>query len=180
MNIDNFEFAFQYTIGNEGGFTKDPNDSGNWTGGSIGSGQLKGTKYGISAASYPNLDIENLTLDQAKTIYRNDFWNKYNYDKINSSIVSTKCFDMTVNMGQNATFIIQLAIKSFVNDIVIDGNIGPVTIQNINSINENSLFDCLETASGVYYWTLANKANKNLRKYLPGWLIRAFKIIKGQ
>ena len=69
-----FYTSFERVIGHEGEFTNDKNDRGNWTSGVIGEGELKGTKYGISAMSYPNLDIENLTLKQAQSIYFEDFW----------------------------------------------------------------------------------------------------------
>jgi lysozyme family protein len=59
---DDFLRAFELLVGHEGGFTDDPRDTGSWTGGNAGAGQLKGRKYGISAASYPNLDIKNLQL----------------------------------------------------------------------------------------------------------------------
>ena len=65
-----FDQAFERLIGHEGNFTNDKDDRGNWTTGIIGKGQLKGTKYGISAMTYPQLDIKNLTLDQAKQIYK--------------------------------------------------------------------------------------------------------------
>lgn len=58
----------------EGGFQNYSWDIGNWTGGKVGVGELKGTKYGISAASYPDLDIENLTLAEADAIYFRDYW----------------------------------------------------------------------------------------------------------
>jgi hypothetical protein len=45
-----FDRAFEETIGLEGGFSRNPDDNGNWTGGRRGLGELKGTKYGISAA----------------------------------------------------------------------------------------------------------------------------------
>ena len=70
----NFELAFKILIGHEGGLTLDPKDRGNWTTGIIGRGELKGTKYGISAMSYPHLNIAALTLEQAKEIYARDFW----------------------------------------------------------------------------------------------------------
>ncbi len=176
--MDNFTQAFTYVIGNEGGYTNDPKDLGNWTGGKIGSGILKGTKYGISAASYPNLDIKNLTLSQAQQIYKNDFWDKNNLNLITSSMISIKCFDMLVNMGSgNANPLIQLAIKSLNETIIVDGNIGPKTIDTINSIDEDQLFNLLECASGVYYWTLSTKYNKSLSRYLTGWLNRAYKKI---
>lgn len=58
----------------EGGYQNVANDSGNWTGGKVGVGENKGTNFGISAASYPHLDIKNLTRQQADDIYRRDYW----------------------------------------------------------------------------------------------------------
>ena len=66
----NFDQAFTALIGNEGNYTLNHKDRGNWTGGMSGAGQLRGTKYGISAASYPAVDIKNLTLEAAKAISR--------------------------------------------------------------------------------------------------------------
>ena len=56
----------------------DPNDSGNWY-----NGQLIGTKYGISAASWADqYDIPNLTLEQAQAIYRQHYWQASGADKL--------------------------------------------------------------------------------------------------
>lgn len=66
----------------EGGYQNVHNDAGNWTGGVVGEGELKGTKYGISAASYPHLDIKNLTMAQADAIYRTDYWQRSGADKL--------------------------------------------------------------------------------------------------
>jgi len=81
-----------------GGWTINPNDPGNWTGGRKGVGQLKGTKYGIAANTYPDLDIKNLTLEQADAIYIRDYWPKAwgddwpeGFDQIT--------YDATVNSG---------------------------------------------------------------------------------
>jgi len=81
-----------------GGWTINPNDPGNWTGGRKGVGQLKGTKYGIAANTYPKLDIRNLTLAQADAIYVRDYWPKAwgndwpeGFDQIT--------YDATVNSG---------------------------------------------------------------------------------
>src|SRR5271169_2536187 len=56
------------------GLSLNPNDPGNWTGGKIGLGELKGTKFGIAAASHPTLDIANLTIDQAIQLRRTEYW----------------------------------------------------------------------------------------------------------
>lgn len=81
-----------------GGWTINPNDPGNWTGGRKGAGDLKGTKFGIAANTYPDLDIKNLTRAQADAIYIRDYWPKawgddwpMGFDQIT--------YDATVNSG---------------------------------------------------------------------------------
>ena len=69
-----FERSIDFVFKWEGELSMVANDPGNWTGGRVGVGQLKGTKYGISAASYPTLDIKNLTREQAKKIYFENYW----------------------------------------------------------------------------------------------------------
>jgi hypothetical protein len=48
----------------------DGKDPGNWTGGKVGKGQLKGTKYDVSAAAFPKENIAGLTKDKAIAIYK--------------------------------------------------------------------------------------------------------------
>lgn len=105
-----FDKAFTALVGHEGGYTADPKDRGNWTSGKIGVGTLKGTKYGISAMSYPIVDIKNLTLENAKAIYKRDFWDKANCDDLPDAI-RFDVFDMAVNSGiKRAIITLQKAI----------------------------------------------------------------------
>lgn len=121
----NFDKAFKLTVGAEGGYTADRKDKGNWTGGRIGVGELKGTKYGISAASFPDLDIKNLTLDQSKAIYRRDYWNAIMADQLPDG-VDLIVFDAAVNHGvKEASRMLQFAVVPQ----YIDGTIGPMTIK---------------------------------------------------
>lgn len=66
--------AIEWVLQWEGGLSMNPEDHGNWTGGRKGQGELRGTNFGISAASYPRLDIRNLTREQAIAIYERDYW----------------------------------------------------------------------------------------------------------
>ena len=93
-----FERAFELVIGHEGGFSDVRSDPGNWTGGTVGSGQLKGTKYGISAGAYPNLDIRNITLAVAHDIYQNDYWNRVGASDMPPRLAFVM-FDAGVNNG---------------------------------------------------------------------------------
>lgn len=118
----NYDEAFHRVIGHEGGLTLDRNDRGNWTSGVIGKGELKGTKYGVSAMAYPNEDIQNLTLDRAKEIYRRDYWNKCHIDELPDD-VRFDMFDTAINSGVAAAIkIMQRALN--VGD---DGVWGPKT-----------------------------------------------------
>lgn len=81
-----------------GGWTINPNDPGNWTGGRKGVGELKGTKYGIAANTYPNLDIKNLTLAEADAIYIRDYWPKAWGDDWPEGLDQVT-YDATVNSG---------------------------------------------------------------------------------
>ena len=127
-----FDQAFERLIGHEGKFTDNPKDDGNWTGGKQGRGELRGTKYGIAANSYPHLDIKNLTLDEAKAIYLEDFW-----DVIGQAhgAVKFQLFDAAVNHGRgNAVRILQRAVRA-----ADDGAWGPLS---------QAALDRMETISG--------------------------------
>ncbi len=67
---ENWEKAISFVLKWEGGYSNDPYDSGGET------------KYGISKRSYPNLDIKNLTLEQAKEIYKRNYWDKIDGDNL--------------------------------------------------------------------------------------------------
>ena len=157
-----FEDAFALLIGNEGGFTKDPKDRGNWTSGVVGKGELKGTKYGISAMAYPNLDIENLTLGQAQLIYKADYWNEVKCDQLPETI-KFDMFDMAVNSGVlTAAKILQRAVGT-----VEDGTIGAATIIASTKLDQQLLDKRLSARRLLYISEI-----KTFPSYGRGWIIR--------
>jgi lysozyme family protein len=108
---------------NEGGFQKNPKDKGNWA-----NGVLKGTKYGISAQQFPDLDIENLTEDKAKEIYFEKYWTVCNLDGIENVNSAYQILDFSVTSGPHRAIII--AQKCAI--AYEDGIMGPVSIKAIN------------------------------------------------
>jgi lysozyme family protein len=90
--------AFNLVLGHEGGYQNDREDRGNWTSGKVGVGVQKGTKYGISAMSYPDLDIANLTVEDAKRIYFEDYWKASDAD-MEEWPMNYLVFDAAVNHG---------------------------------------------------------------------------------
>lgn len=106
-----FDKAFEILIGHEGGYSLDPHDRGGET------------KYGISKRAYPHIDIANLTLAQAKAIYRNDYWDKAKCSSLPPDL-ALLVFDAAVNNGVGAAIRwLQRAAG-----VVADGIIGPQTI----------------------------------------------------
>lgn len=129
-----FDTAFSQVVDNEGALSMDPRDRGNWTTGVVNSGTLKGSKYGISAMSYPNLDIENLTLDQAKSIYQRDYWSLAGCEMVPDGI-KFDLFDMAVNSGVKAAIrALQTAIGS-----TPDGVIGSDTLMHVRDMPADRL-----------------------------------------
>lgn len=119
----NFDVAFEKLIGHEGGYARAPNDRGNWTTGVIGKGELRGTKYGISAMAYPHEDIAGMTLDRAREIYRADYWDAVQAEYLPDA-VRFDLFDAAVNSGvRQAVKWLQLAAKA-----EPDGTVGPKTL----------------------------------------------------
>jgi lysozyme family protein len=128
----NFDTAFARLISSEGGYSNDAKDSGNWTGGKIGLGELKGTKFGIAANTYGYFDIKNLTMEQAKVIYKRDFW-----DIAGDADPSIKfqLFDAAVNHGRgNAIRFLQSAVN-----VASDGAWGNVSQTALDRMDKNDV-----------------------------------------
>ena len=118
-----FEQAFRIIVGEEGGFTDSAADPGNWTGGQRGVGRCAGTKYGLSAAAYPGLDIQGLDLDAARAIYRHDYWDRVRGDELPPPL-ALLVFDAAVNNGVGrAVRWLQLGVG-----VQADGVTGPATL----------------------------------------------------
>lgn len=149
----------------EGGFTKDPDDPGNWTGGSKGKGEIKGTKYGISAAQYPDLDIENLTLDDAAVIYRRDYWDACKCDQLPWPL-SLFVFDSAVNQGTGVA--IRMLQKAL--DLPQDGILGPRTMAAATRARP------WHAARFMAFRAMRYQGTRNYDKYGEGWLTRIFRL----
>ena len=64
------------------------------------------TKYGISKRSYPNLNILQLNLKDAKKIYFYDYWLKEKFEQISDENIAIQLFDLSVNLGIRTTTIV--------------------------------------------------------------------------
>lgn len=164
----NFDEAFKTVIGHEGGFTLHSGDPGNWTGGKVGIGTLKGTKYGIAANTYPNEDIKNLTLDRAKQLYKRDFWDKAKCDQLPDGL-RFHVFDVSVNSGvSRGVKTLQQALG--VND---DGIIGNQTINAAKSQNAHEILIKFYSFRIAFYTSLSTFST-----FGKGWMNRVANNLK--
>ena len=125
-----FDEAFEKLIGHEGGFQTDPADRGNYA-----RGVLVGTKWGISARTYPTIDIKNLDLEDAKRIYHRDFWSKGGIGRVPPGLVFDM-FDTAVHSGvSRAVIFVQKAAG-----VKPDGVFGPKTAAAVAAMDPNRLF----------------------------------------
>lgn len=82
------------------------------------------TKYGISKRSYPKVDIASLTVEDAKAIYRRDFWAAIRGDELPAGI-DLVTLDPAINSGpKRGIGWLQKGLG-----IMADGMMGPVTIK---------------------------------------------------
>jgi lysozyme family protein len=153
-----FEQAFKHIIDFEGGWNNDADDTGGET------------KYGISKTSYPDTDISSLTLDDAKAIYRRDFWDKLHLDAF-PAIIRLALFDSAINCGPGTSIkFLQEALG-----VTPDGVIGPTTLETLDdAATENGAKLVAEIMTHRF-----KKVSKlsNAPKYIDGWTDRMFKVV---
>lgn len=86
MTLDAWDIAVNFTLTAEGILSDQPGDAGGLT------------KYGISKAAHPELDIASLTRDDAIAIYKREYWDACKCDALPVP-VAIAMFDFAVNSG---------------------------------------------------------------------------------
>ena len=104
-----FDRAVEMVLAHEGGYVNDPRDPGGET------------RFGISKRAYPDVDILRLTEDEAKAIYRRDYWDKIRPDEIPEPIAIC-LFDAAVNMGRDKAVRLLQRACGVAQDGVMGGN----------------------------------------------------------
>lgn len=167
--------ALEFVLQWEGGFVNDPKDPGG------------ATKYGISfrflKKQVPELadidrdgdvdrdDIFSLSEEDARRIYRIHFWEALQLHCLPAPM-AIAMMDTAVNMGKSrAVRILQEALVRFGFNLAVDGILGPVTRETAFRVSESLLLREFFLERIWQYLNICNR-NKDLRKFLPGWLNR--------
>lgn len=138
-----FNKAIDFVLSSEGGYVNDPRDPGGET------------NFGISKRAFPNLDIKNLTRDQAKKIYFDKYWIKSGCDKL-SWPLNLVVMDTAVNCGVERA-------KEMLQEVSSEN-------QTVKDMAKDMVFRRLNHYLKIY------KANKALKVYIIGWLTRSLSL----
>ena len=144
-----FDTAFARLINSEGGYVNHPADPGGET------------KFGICKRSYPTTDIANLTIEDAKAIYRRDFWDPLG--DIHPGL-KFQVFDFAVNSGmQTAIRKLQSAVK-----VADDGHWGPMSAKALSLMSPVDVA-MLYIAERLDFW----RKLSTWPTFGSGWVARA-------
>jgi lysozyme family protein len=152
---NNWDKAIAFVLDMEGGYTLDPADPGGET------------NFGISKKSYPDLDIKNLTIDQAKEIYRRDYWMPCRGDNMPFPY-AIALFDMAVNQGTGTA--IRCLQETF--GLTPDGIIGPMTMAAVTAASADSRKVKLFLARRLTIYARIMAANQTLLVFARNWTFR--------
>jgi lysozyme family protein len=139
---------------------------------------------GINSAAFPG-EFEAIAAlahnERALAVeqfYERNFWNPY-AAQITSDEIAKRWLDAAVNMGPGtAVKLLQQAVNwsrdSAPISLVVDGQWGPRTVEEVNKCNQDELVSEFQQARIEHYQAIV-AANPAKEKYLAGWLARARK-----
>ena len=157
--MKSFKEIIEKVLEHEGGYVNDPKDLGGET------------KYGITKRFYPDIDIKNLTIEQATEIYKKDYWDKNKVESLPQNLWHIY-FDMCVNMGKRtAVKVLQRAAVNKGRNIDVDGGLGPMTIGALKGVELDRV-----RAFRVKYYVDLITARPEQEKFFLGWFRRATEV----
>lgn len=133
-------------IDREGGYVHDFRDPGGET------------KFGISKRSYPDLDIKKLTRDDAKRIYRRDFYERFGLDRIRDPRTAEWILDWLVHSGPSVIGRLQQELG-----LTPDGILGPETAKALNQLPD---------PKDILRWRLKFLVRLTKHPFILGWINR--------
>lgn len=174
-----FENAIPVLLKHEGGYVDNPADPGG------------ATNHGVSLrflADYPDIgdfdgdgdvdaeDIANMSVEDAKDIYKEMWWDKYKYGSILRDDIALKIFDFSVNAGSSRSHkMAQQTLNTLGLRVTVDGILGPATLGLINTFDADEearvFLKTYRQHQAAFYQRLVNN-KPSLGVFIRGWLKR--------
>lgn len=152
-----FTQAVDWVLHREGVESDDPRDRGGHT------------RYGISARAHPDLDIPNLTRNQAVAVYFRDYWQAGACASL-PPVVGLCLFDGLIqHRPKTARRLIQQALG-----VTPDGLFGPVTRQAAKLADPDAFLVQYLSHRAQLYRDLSLQPSQ--ADFFRGWLVRLFSL----
>ena len=176
-----FDSEFDKVVMIEGGYSDHPSDSGGKT--------MYGITEAVARANGFAGEMKDLSLDEAKRIYKAQYWDLLNLDEIDalSPAVAHEMFDTGVNMGTGrAAMFLQRALSRLNRrgrdypDVAVDGQVGPMSVQALRTFMsvrgkpqeaERVVVELLNAQQGARYLEITEAADKN-EDFLYSWVLQ--------
>jgi len=168
-----FKEVFDLMMIHEGGWVNDPDDKGletfrgisrkfwpNWHGWVMIDNAKNYTEFPKNLSR--NEDLNELVAE----FYKENFWDKWQGDKINNQSIASILVDWLLNSGKWGIIIPQRIMG-----LVEDGIVGPMTLKAVNTANQKGLFQDIKKAREKFFWDIV-KNNPTQQKFIKGWLNR--------
>ena len=170
-----FNLAFSKMLFHEGGYVNDPDDLGGETYKGIArnshGSQLGWTlidQFKIKPDFPYSLDTNPKLQNLVEQFYLNNFWTPLNAEQIQNQTSADSVFDFAVNSGlSNSARLVQSIVGT-----KIDGIIGEITLNKINSMDFAHFQSSLTVAKMEYYMNIIRKRPTS-KKFLLGWISRS-------
>lgn len=172
INDTNFDMAYEKLAEREGGYT-DGTDQIDDEPTNMGITQTTLTNY---SAKHPESnmpsDVKHLTPNQAREIYKSEYWDNTNIPQINNPRIRNAVFDMSVMSGPTIpTKTIQQTLNEQMNaNLPETGYLGKQTITALNAIPDNKVNDFMKSLIGNRIESLQTMSNWPTAK--GGWTRR--------
>lgn len=184
-----FEEAFQITLGHEGGYGNDPDDTGGETYKGIArkhhpkwAGWKVIDRAKRKMRTFPeSLDTNKALPEAVKEFYKEKFWTPLKCQELSkiSRKIAIELFDTGVNCGhKNATKFLQRALSrngfGFFGGITDDGKIGDVTINALEVLLPKYESQVFKSQTGEQYKHYVDITNRkpSQKKFFRGWMKR--------
>lgn len=156
---NNYQYCLTQLLRDEGGYTNNPNDKGG------------PTNFGITITDYKKyinpqgtaIDVKNMTVDQAKSIYKTKYWDTVDGDNLPSG-VDYCVFDYGVNSGVSRA----LKVKNQFKDVTD-------SVELINKICDERL-NFMRNIRGGKDWAVFGKG---WQRRVDGLRANSIKLAKG-
>ena len=143
----------------------------NDTGGATAYGIIISTlRAAFKAGVVSHQDICKLTQEEAKLIYRKNFWDRFGWGQLEWPVCLC-CLDCSINHGGFAS-ILQRAAIDCGQSVVIDGKFGPKTFAALKACDPQHLAGAIYIQRKRYYEKIIAR-NPSQEVFRNGWMRRA-------